>query len=149
MENSGDIVPGGPVKLWLPGLGATDPRVRACARAVERYDAALRLARHEITGDWVVTIGERGNPVFGFGKELPHPDDVEKKLAAHDIKRQYKQITDHLAREAELKRLDAQYRMEEQNGELAEHLEVGFRHQKAHPQARIFVTGRKRNRRGN
>jgi hypothetical protein len=141
MEDLGvqDIVPGGPVKLWLPGLGVTDLRVRAVARAVERYDADLRLARHEITGDWVVTIGENGHPVYGFGKELPHPDDVERKLGSHDIRRQGRQIMDHLAREAERKRLDAQYRSEEQNGEMAEHLEVAFRQNHAHSTPRIFV----------
>lgn len=148
-DSSGAYTGGGPVKLWLPGLGVTDLRVRAVSKAVERYDESLRLARHEITGDWVVTIGESGHPVFGFGKELPHPDDVEHKLGAHDIKRQGRQIMDHLAREAELKRLDSQYRAEEQNGELAEQLEVAFRHQQAHSSPRIFVTGRKRNRRGN
>ena len=148
MENLGvqDIVPGGPVKLWLPGVGVTDLRVRRVARAVEQYDASLRLARHEITGDWVVTIGENSHPVFGFGKELPHPDDVERKLSQHDITRHGRQIMDHLAKEAERKRLDSQYRVAEANGELAEHLEVGFRQQ---GNARIYVTDRKRNRRGN
>lgn len=140
MENSvADIVPGGPVKLWLPGVGVTDLRVRAVAKAVERYDADLRLARHEITGDWVVTIGDAGHPVFGFGKELPHPDDVERKLGQHDIRRHGRKMMDHLAREAERKRLDAQYRMEEDNGELAEHFEAAFRAEGRHPTTRIFV----------
>jgi hypothetical protein len=141
MENLGapDTVPGGPVKLWLPGIGVTDLRVRKVVKAVKQYDESLNLARHEITGDWVVIIGDNGFPVFGFGKELPHPDDVERKLGAHDIKRHGKKMMDHLAREAERKRLDSQYRVEESNGELAEHLEQAFRAQGVHPTTRIFV----------
>jgi hypothetical protein len=142
MENSEgvqDIVPGGPVKLWLPGLGVTDLRVRRVVKAVKDYDESLNLARHEITGDWVVVIGENGFPVFGFGRELPHPDDVAPKLAKHDIKRHGRKMMDHLAREAEQKRLDSRYRVEESNGELAEHLEVGFRQEGKHNRPRIFV----------
>lgn len=141
MEDLGvqDIVPGGPIKLWLPGLGVADLRVRHVVKAVKEYDESLNLARHEITGDWVVIIGDGGHPVFGFGKELPHPDDVGRKLAAHDVTRHGREIMDHLAKEAERKRLDSKYRTEEQNGELAEHLEVGFRQEHRHSVPRIFV----------
>lgn len=138
MENLGEV-PGGPIKLWIPGVGVTDLRVRKVARAVEQYDPELRLARHEIHGDWVVTMGERGHPIFGFGRELPNPDDVEQILGSRDIKRRGRKIMADLAREAERKRLDSQYRVEEQNGELAEHLEHAFRQQGAHPTTRIFV----------
>src|SRR4051794_1944803 len=100
MENSGAFtqeVPG-EHRLWMPGLNGADPRVRAVARAVSRYDEALRFGQHQVTGDWVVCIGETGQPVFGFGRELPHPDDVERKLADKDIKRHGLQIMDGLRR---------------------------------------------------
>lgn len=112
-DSTGAFLSEAPTKLWMPGLGAVDPAVRRAARAVEQYDESLRLARHEVTGDWVVTVGESGHPVFGFGRELPHPDDIEKKLGRHDIKRHGKKIMDQLARAAERERLDAQYRVEE------------------------------------
>ena len=136
---AGAYTAGGPVRLWLPGLGVTDPRVRRVSKAVEQYDAAFRLARHEVTGDWVVVIGDKGHPVFGFGRELPHPDDVERILGKHDIARHGPRIMADLAREAEKVRLDKQYRISESDGIVAEHLEHGFRREHKHPTTRIFV----------
>lgn len=134
-----DIVPGGPVKLWLPGLGTTDLRVRKVARAVDNYDPALRLARHELTGDWVVVIGDQGHPVFGFGRELPRPEDVERILGERDIKRNGRRIMAQLATEAERKRLESKYRGSEQDGVVAEIMEHAFRKVGRHPTPRIFV----------
>jgi len=139
VENSAPIVPEAPVRLWLPGLGVTDLRVRRVARAVKQYDESLDLARHEVTGDWVVTKGESGFPVFGFGRELPNPDDVERILGKRDIKRHGKKIMDQLARDAERRRLDEQYRMEETDGIAAELFESAFRRVGKHPNPRIFV----------
>lgn len=139
MENSAPIVPEAPVRLWLPGLGVTDLRIRRVARAVKQYDESLELARHEVTGDWVVTKGESGFPVFGFGRELPNPDEVETILGRHDIKRHGKKMMDQLAREAELRRKEAEYRMEETDGVAAEAFEAAFRRMGRHPNPRIFV----------
>jgi hypothetical protein len=138
MENLGHV-PGGPVKLWLPGLGAVDLRVRKVALAVDRYDPALRLARHELTGDWVVTMGDSGHPIFGFGRELPRPDDVERILSEKDIKRHGKRIMAQLADEAERKRLDSKYRVSEDDGQLAEHFEHQFRRVGRHSSPRVFI----------
>jgi hypothetical protein len=139
MENSAPIVPEAPVKLWLPGLGDADREVRAVARAVREYDQDLRLQRHELTGDWVVTLGENSHPIYGFGRTLPDPRDVEHILGSRDVKRRGKKILDDLAREAERKRLDQQYRVEEHNGEMAEHFEHAFRKQGKHPTTRVFI----------
>lgn len=121
MENSAPLVPEAPTRLWLPGLGAADPEVRRVAREVRDYDEALRLARHEETGDWVVVIGDQGFPVMGFGKRLPEPGMARVELAKRDTKRHGQKMLDQLAREAQRRRDDAKYRAEEQNGELAEH----------------------------
>ena len=139
MEDSAHIVPEAPTKLWLPGLGAVDPEVRAIARAVRDYDPDLHLQRHELTGDWVVTLGESGHPIFGFGLRLPHPDDVAAILSKRDVKRNGQRILADLARQAEIKRQEAKYRVSEQDGELAERLEHSFRIRGAHPTTRIFV----------
>ncbi len=139
MEYSGTGVPGGDIRLWIPGLGVTDPRIRRVAVAVRNYDETFCLAKHELTGDWVVTIGESSHPIFGFGRELPNPDDVEGILGKFDMKRKGPKIMADLARATELARLDAQYRASETDGEAAEYLEAAFRQQGAHPQKRVFV----------
>ena len=115
------IVPTAECRLWLPGLGAVEPSIRRAARAVRDYDESLRLAKHEITGDWVVVIGDGGHPVLGLGREIPHVEEIRAKLEAHDTKRHGKRIMDELARDSEKKRLDAKYRADEQNYEMAEH----------------------------
>lgn len=142
MENSGAFtqeVPEGGHRLWMPGVNGADPRVRAVARAVERYDESLRFGQHQITGDWVVCIGETGGPVFGFGPDLPNPDDVERKLAAVDVKRRGRQILDGLARESEARKAAARLAMDDATMEVVEHMEHGFRQEGKHPTPRIFV----------
>lgn len=134
-----DIVPSGEVRLWVPGIGASDRRVRAVAKAVRDYDPDLRLARHELTGDWVVLIGDAPMPVYGFGKELPDPASVEATLFQRDVRRRGKRILDELAAKAERDRLDSEYRVSESNGELAEALESAFRRQGKHPVPRVFL----------
>lgn len=126
-------------RLWLPGVHAADARIRAVARAVERYDEKFRFAKHEITGDWVVTIGDCGHPVFGFGKELPNPDDVERLLAAKDVGRHGANILRMLHRESEALKMEAEHQAEQRNGELAEVFEHGFRKEGRHPTPRVFV----------
>ena len=142
MENSALPVPEAPVRLWLPGLGVTDLRVRKVVKAVKEYDHALNLARHEITGDWVIIIGEEGHPVWGFGKELPNPEDVQHILGKRDVKRNGRRILDQSRREAAKRKADEQYRISETDGVAAEHFEHAFRKQGAHPTPRIFLPGR-------
>lgn len=119
-DSTGAFLSEAPVKLWLPGLGEVDPRIRRVVKAVRDYDPDLKLARHEVTGDWVITLREDTHPIFGFGRELPHPDDVERLLSAKDIKRHGKKIMEQLARAAERERLDSQYRTEEADEATAE-----------------------------
>ncbi len=139
MEHSGAYVAEGPVKLWLPGLGVTDLRIRRVAVAVEQYDPALRLARHELNGDWVVVMGDQGHPIFGFGRELPRPEDVEHLLGKHDIKRHGKKLMADLAVMAERERLDSKYRQAEQNEELADHFAELYQTTGKRRGNRIFV----------
>lgn len=141
MENSA-FVQEAPLRLWIPGTGEVDLRVRAVAKAVERYDEAFRLARHEITGDWVVLIGEQGHPVFGFGRELPRPDDVEHILGQNDMKRNGPRILKQLDEAREKAYREQTAKAEARNAELVEHFEHGFRKQGQHPTPRVFVPGR-------
>lgn len=139
LEDAVGTVPNGDIRLWIPGLGDTDRKVRAVAKAVRDYDESLRLARHEVYGDWVIIIGEQGHPVFGFGQELPDPNDVARILGEHDMARNGKRIMAELARAAELRRQEELYKVSEKDGELAEWFESGFRRQGKHPIPRIFV----------
>ncbi len=138
MENSA-FVQDVDTRLWLPGTSAADPRVRKVSKAVERYDEAFRLARHELTGDWVVVIGEQGHPVFGFGRELPAPEDVETILGKHDIKRNGKRIW------AQIQQITAQERAKEEakgrasSERTAEILAHQYEKVGAHRHPRIFV----------
>jgi hypothetical protein len=74
------------------------------AEAVKEYDADLMLGQRKDTGDWCVFLpGNRANgmqpyPVFSFGRELPHPDDIKKKLYQNDVRRNGQQILDQLDR---------------------------------------------------
>jgi hypothetical protein len=142
MQNSGAFTQEADTRLWLPGTNAVDARVRAVARAVERYDESFRFARHEITGDWVVCIGEGGFPVFGFGRELPRPEDVEQLLGAHDVKRNGKRILAASKAAAESEQARAESEISEHNGQMAERYEHLFRQAGKHHNPRIFVPGR-------
>lgn len=117
-------------KLWIPGEGEVDMRIVACRRVLNDYDERLVLARHELTGDWVVFIKLNRDdmyPVIGIGRELCDPDELYERLWRADTKRHgnkiLHQINEHnenLKREQERKRLDADEAM-------AEHFEWGLR----------------------
>lgn len=117
-------------KLWIPGAGEVDVQIVALQRVCREFDERLELARHEMTGDWVVFIKlDRGNlyPVIGIGRELISPEELRERLWKADAKRHgdklLYQINEHnerLKRESRNKALDA-------DEAVAEALEWGFR----------------------
>ena len=117
-------------KLWIPGMGETDIRIVGCQRVCREFDDRLELAKHELTGDWVVFIKvDRGNlyPVIGIGRELCTPDELRERLWKADAKRHgdkvLRDINEHNARiqrESRNRALDA-------DEATAEALEWGFR----------------------
>lgn len=89
-------------KLYIPGQGYVDFHLRRAMKAVEQYDDRLILAKHEHTGDWVafVQLGpDRMFPVVGFGKELPHPDEIRRVLEKADTRRHGDKIIRDIQRE--------------------------------------------------
>lgn len=77
-------------RLYIPGEGFVDFRLRRAVKAVADYDDRLILALHEVTGDWVAfrSLGpDRMFPVIGFGKELPEPHEIREILERHDTHR--------------------------------------------------------------
>lgn len=138
MKNSA-YVQEGETRLWVPGTAAADSRIRKVARAVKQYDECLSLARHELNGDWVVTIGEHGHPVFGFGQELPDPRDVESLLSKFDMKRNGPKILADLAAAGLAQAKVTKDADSERNGQLAERLLHEYEKVGAHTHPRIFV----------
>lgn len=117
-------------KLYIPGQGYVDMHLRRAMKAVEDYDDRLILAKHEITGDWVafVQLGpDRMFPVIGFGKELPHPDEIRRILERADTHRHGDRILRDI--QAHNDRLQAEKRKAgtEAIEQAAEYADFGFR----------------------
>jgi hypothetical protein len=138
-DSTGAFLSEAETKLWLPGLGAADPEVRRVAKAVDAYDPALRLAKHEVTGDWVICIGDNGHPVFGFGRGLPNPEDVAGMLAKHDVKRNGKRILEALEKQRQRDLLDSQYRVSEGDEASAEAAEWFYNKHGARRRTTVYV----------
>src|SRR5690242_883306 len=89
-------------KLWVPGRGDLTVGEERIKRVIQEYDERLVLARHEITGDWVVFITvDRDTlyPVIGLGPELPtDPEDVKRRLYETDAARHGTKILDQINR---------------------------------------------------
>lgn len=132
-------VPDKPKSVWIPGIHVSDREIRAVCLAVEAYDEALRFGRDEITGDWVVVIGEQGHPVYGFGRFLPDPETVGPTLAKHDVKRHGPKLMAQLAARAKREKAEDDWLMDENTGVLAEHFEHGFRKEGKHPRPQVFI----------
>lgn len=120
-----------PQKLWLPGQGEVDPRVTAAQRVVREYDERLELARHEITGDWVVFIKlgrDRLYPAIGIGPELPaNAEDLRQRLWKADAQRHGNKILDDINRANRRIQDESRARALAVDEEVAEHMLWGFR----------------------
>ena len=118
------------------------------SKAVEDYDPDLMLGRNEQTGDWHVFIKKGPHngepfPVMYLGPELPPYDRIQELLYKNDVRRHGAKIVDAIERRKadERRRLEKQH--EEENAEVAEHIEWGLRQMGAHPNPRIFVPSEK------
>lgn len=118
-------------KLWIPSEGEVDVRVRAAQRVVREEDERLVLARHEITGDWVVfiTLEDRNLfPVVGIGPELPsNAEDLRALLHKYDTKRHGEKFLRDINAHNERIRKESRDRALDADGQVAEALEWGFR----------------------
>lgn len=95
--------------IWLPdstSRNAYDIPVLRCDKAAQEYDPALRFGRNTDTGQWCIYLQRAGLsplPVLGFD-EMPHPEDIPKKLYQVDAVRRGNEILDEM--NAENKRLE-------------------------------------------
>lgn len=117
-------------KLWIPGAGEVDMRIVGCQRVCREYDERLVLAKHELTGDWVVFIKiDRSNmyPVIGIGPELIEPEELSQRLWKADTRRHGEKILHQINEHNEKIRSESRRRALDADEAMAEGLEWGFR----------------------
>jgi hypothetical protein len=134
--------------IWLPGSGTVPVGSINASKAVEDYDPDLMLGRNEQTGDWHVFVknGPHGGqpfPVMYLGTELPPYEEIRRLLYTNDVRRHGAKIIDAIEQRkaAERERLEKQHH--DENADVAEHIEWGFRQMGSHPNPRIFVPSEK------
>lgn len=130
-------------QLWLPGKGLVPPHAREAWQAVKDYDCDLGLARHDESGEWVVTI-QRGNmtephPIFSLGKELPSRERIQKLLYCNDVRRRGNELFNQILRVQETRQKHMRDEVNDQTGVVAEAFEWAHRKQGTHASPRIFV----------
>lgn len=117
-------------RLWIPGEGEVDMRIVGCQRVCREYDDRLVLARHELTGDWVVFIKiSRSNmyPVIGIGRELCDPEELSQRLWKSDTKRHGDKLLHQINESNEHIRRESRRRADDAAEATAEAFEWGFR----------------------
>lgn len=127
--------------LWIPS-GTESKEIRLAVNEVEAYDPRLTLAKHEITGDWVIfTKLDNGAlyPVIGLGKDLPSPDYLRQRILNADTRRQGEQMLYHINKKNEEIRKQNERPVRDGIGKTAEALEWGYRKLGKHPVNRVFV----------
>lgn len=120
--------------------------IRAAEEMVRLYDERLMLARHEMTGDWVIWLKPRANPfgdapypVIGLGPDLPAPAEIEQRLRRADAARRGDEILREINQANDEIQRENKRASDEATGIAAEALEWGYRKMDAHPSPRIFV----------
>lgn len=117
-------------KLWIPGAGEVDMRIVGCQRVCREFDDRLELAKHELTGDWVVFIKlDRDTlyPVIGIGPELCDPDELRTRLWKADAKRHGQKLLHDINEHNEKIKRESRRRALDADTAVAEGLEWGFR----------------------
>lgn len=117
-------------RLWIPGEGEVDMRIVGCQRVCREYDDRLVLARHELTGDWVVFIKiSRDNmyPVIGIGRDLCEPDELSQRLWKADARRHGEKILHQINDHNENIKNASRRRALDADEAMAEGLEWGLR----------------------
>lgn len=129
--------------IWIPGAGLVPIHVRSAMKAVEEYDADLKLARDEVADQWVVMLknGPEGRPfpVLGLGYELPAPEEIKRRLYMADTRRRGREIVAEIERRNEARRQELRAKAHDAGGEVAEAMDTALHLMKRHPVPRIFV----------
>jgi len=131
--------------IWIPGRGQMVIRELQAARAVEEYASDLILGFRKDTQEWVVFKqgGPDGQPfpVFGLGRELPTPEEIQKRLYLADTKRRGGQIVEEVNRRNEARQQAARDVADGAAEIAAEAFDWALR-KEGHGNQRIFVPGK-------
>lgn len=134
--------------IWVPESHKW--RGLAAARqAVKEYDTDLDFGFNEQTQQWCVflkhgttQLTQEGDlPILGF-RDIPHPDDVKKRLYQSDARRRGLEIVDAIQRHNDDMHKELEHKAEEASNETAEAFEWGMR-KMGHPGAsvKVFIPG--------
>jgi uncharacterized protein YjbJ (UPF0337 family) len=124
-------------ELWLPGRGVMPAHVRQATQAVREYGADLGLARHEASGEWVVT--KNGYPVFGLGVELPAPERIKQMLYESDAQRHGGKLAEKIQKMTDARQRAAKQHAEDLTGTAAEALEWAHRKEGRTSHKRVYI----------
>jgi hypothetical protein len=139
-------------KVWLPGRGVVDLEARRVSAAVEAYDPRLFFGRieeedHPGYGDWVVFVkmprGEPPVPVLGFQFQIPTPEEAVRRCHAANTKAHGESILHAVEADYREQKKLQEYAESELQGQYVELMESGIRRQGAHPETRVFMSGKK------
>lgn len=124
-------------ELWLPGRGLMPAHVRLAVQAVREYGADLGLARHDESGDWVVT--KNGQPVFGLGVELPSPERIKEMLYGADAQRHGGKLAQKIQKLADQRAQAVRDEANNQTGVAAEALEWALHKEGRTSYRRVYI----------
>lgn len=135
-------------RIWTPEAGANREEQLA-ATLVKRYDDALELGRHTMTGDWCIWLMRGPDkppyPVIGLGPVLPSPDTLIERLQAADTRLHGDAMLQRMNAENETVRAQERAASEEATAMAAEAYEWAARDIKGYSGRTANVKGRKRN----
>jgi hypothetical protein len=119
--------------------------------AVKEYDERLRFGFNQANGDWIVYIlmprdfdaayyieGQPVYPVLGVGTEIPHPEDILKRLYRADTLRNGEAILDKMNKDNDYLRKQRANEMAEFDEEMAERIEFELRKEGLSPITKVF-----------
>lgn len=132
----------GPEHIWIPGRGNLTAAESEAQRFIEEYDERFVLARHNVTGDWVIFVKLARDdlyPVMGLGREIPPLEEIKRRMYQADALRRGDEIRQEINRRNEDIQKAKRAAADAAIGETAEHLEWGYRREGWHPNPRIFV----------
>jgi hypothetical protein len=124
-------------ELWLPGRGMMPAHVRQAVQAIREYQEDLSLARHDATGEWVIT--KDGHPVFGLGVELPAPERIKEMLYEADARRHGGKLAEKIQKLTDAREARAKQQVEDLTGVAAEALEWALHKEGRTSHKRVYI----------
>lgn len=120
-------------QIYLPGHGMVDLSVKRAHDAAVEYDERLSFKLHEESQQYAVYISmPHGSdppelPVLGFGYEVPHPDEVKRRLYEADSLRHGDELRRDMNRRNAERLKEQEYARSQKVADGAERIEHGVR----------------------